>query len=119
MLDQIITDSYHNFLSKKSECEINQNLSKWRSKRGIGEQSFSASRSHGSDCCPAVVDSLTFIALLGFIGAATYFLQFTITMNLMRKRRKRSIRSRRPGQSLDFINLGTKISCFFAFKIPR
>ena len=113
MLDQIITDSYHNFLSKKSECEINQNLSKWRSKRGIGEQSFSASRSHGSDCCPAVVDSLTFIALLGFIGAATYFLQFTITMNLMRKRRKRSIRSRRPGQSLDFIDLGSKISCFF------
>ena len=83
MVDQIIIESYQNFLSKKSECEINQILPKWRSKRGIGDQSFGASSHYGSDCCPPVVDSLTYIALLGFIGAATYFLQFTITMILV------------------------------------
>ena len=31
--------------------------------------------SGGGDCCPPVVDPLTFLALLGFIAAATYFLQ--------------------------------------------
>ena len=81
MLDQIITDSYQNFLSKKSTCEDNQKSLKWRLKRGIGDQSFGASSSYGSDCCPPVVDPLTFIALLGFIAAATYFLQRKIIIS--------------------------------------
>ena len=92
MVDQIIIESYQNFLSKKSTCEDNQKSLKWRLKRGIGDQSFGASSHYGSDCCPPVVDSLTYIALLGFIGAATYFLQFTITMNSMAER-KRSLKS--------------------------
>ena len=104
MVEQIIIESYQNFLSKKSNCEINQILPKWRSKRGIGDQSFGASSHYGSDCCPPVVDSLTYIALLGFIGAATYFLQFTITMLLM-MRRKRSLKSE---HLFDFLNSGRK-----------
>ena len=104
MVEQIIIESYQNFLSKKSECEINQILPKWRSKRGLGDQSFGVSSHYGSDCCPPVVDSLTYIALLGFIGAATYFLQFTITMLLMR-RRKRSLKSE---HLFDFLNSGRK-----------
>ena len=111
MVDQIIIESYQNFLSKKSDCEINQKLSNWRSKRQTWDQSFGASSHYGSDCCPPVVDSLTYIALLGFIGAATYFLQFTITMLLMR-RRKRSLKSE---HLFDFLNSGRKK--FFSFEI--
>ena len=44
------------------------------------------------DCCPLVVDPLTYIALLSFLVAATYFLWVAVTMNIMgRKRRKRSV----------------------------
>ena len=88
MLDQIVSELYQNFLSKKATCESDQSLSKWRLKRAIGDQSFGASSGYGGstdlvgafssgggDCCPPVVDPLTFLALLGFIAAATYFLQ--------------------------------------------
>ena len=44
-----------------------------RSKRETWDQNFGASSGSGSDCCPLVVDPLTFIALLGFIGVSTYF----------------------------------------------
>ena len=81
MLDQIVSELYQNFLSKKATCESNQSLSKLRSKRAIGDQSFGASSGYGSDCCPPVVDPLTFIALLGFIAAATYFLQRKIIIS--------------------------------------
>ena len=81
MVDQIIIESYQNFLSKKSDCEINQKLFNWRSKRQTWDQSFGASSGYGSDCCPPVVDPLTFIALLGFIAAATYFLQRKIIIS--------------------------------------
>ena len=93
MLDQIVSELYQNFLSKKATCESNQSLSKWRSKRAIRDQRFGASSSYGSgsdllgafssgggDCCPPVVDPLTFLALLGFIAAATYFLQRKIIL---------------------------------------
>ena len=110
MLDQIVSELYQNFLSKKATCESNQSLSKWRSKRAINDQSFGASSGYGSDCCPPVVDPLTFMALLAFIAAATYFLQFSITMLLMMgRRKKRSLKSGRPEHSFDFIDLGTKI----------
>lgn len=57
---------------------------------GIGHGS---GHGHGKlDCCPIVVDPLTFSALLGFIGAATAFLNTLITMNIM-ARKKRSIRT--------------------------
>lgn len=45
----------------------------------------------GLECCPLVVDPLTFFALIGFIGAATAFLNTVITMNIM-MRKRRSIR---------------------------
>ena len=48
----------------------------------------------GSMCCPLVVDPLTFISLLGFIGLAAYFLNDLIAMsNLMAKRKKRGFSS--------------------------
>ena len=110
MLDQIVSESYRIFLSSKSRCESIQSVSNFlRSKRETWDQNFGASSGSGSDCCPPVVDPLLVMALLGFIAAATYFLQSLITMNLMGRRKKRSIRSRRPEHSLNFINLGTKI----------
>ena len=51
---------------------------------------------HKLACCPLVVDPLTLFALLGFIAAATAFLNVLITMNIMapgRKRRKRDLSS--------------------------
>ena len=110
MLDQIVSVSYRTFLSTKSRCESIQSESDLRSKRNARDQNFGASSGSGSDCCPPVVDPLLIMALLGFIGAATYFLQSLITMNLMMARRKkRSLKSGRPEHPLDFINLGTKI----------
>ena len=51
--------------------------------------------SHGGyfdDCCPPVVDNLTFIALMSFLALGTYFLRIRITMDLgRRKKRRRSI----------------------------
>ena len=128
MLDQIISESYQNFLSTKSRCESIQSVSNLRWKRSINDQNLipdfiyffgassgygsESSSGYGSDCCPPVVDPLTFTALLGFIGAATYFLQFTITMLLAKRRRKRSLKSGRPEHAFDYINLGTKIIVF-------
>ena len=123
MLDQIISESYQNFLSTKSRCESIQSVLNLRWKRSINVQNLipdsiyffgessgygSESSGYGSDCCPPVVDPLTFTALLGFIGAATYFLQFTITMLLAKRRRKRSLKSGRPEHAFDYIDLGTK-----------
>lgn len=42
------------------------------------------------ECCPLVVDPLTVISLIGFIAAATGFLNTQITMLLRKKRRRRS-----------------------------
>ena len=54
--------------------------------------SGSYSSGYGDDCCPLVVDPLTYSALLGFIALATYFFERLIAMSmLMKKRRKREI----------------------------
>ena len=49
----------------------------------------------GMDCCPLVVDPLTFAALTGFIGLATYFLERYIAMSMLmmarKKRRRRAL----------------------------
>ena len=48
--------------------------------------------SHGGyfdDCCPPVVDPLTFTALMSFLALATYFLRIRITMDLMMAGRKK------------------------------
>ena len=49
----------------------------------------SYSGSGGSDCCPLVVDTLTYISLIAFIGLATYFLNEFIAMSMLAKKRKR------------------------------
>jgi hypothetical protein len=41
------------------------------------------------DCCPLVVDPLTYAALIGFIGLATYFFNEFIAMSMLAKRRKK------------------------------
>ena len=62
---------------------------------GGGHSSYgSHSSGYGSDCCPPVVDPLTWLALLGFIAAATYLLNEVIAMSMLmmaRKRRKRNL----------------------------
>ena len=51
----------------------------------------SYSSGYGSDCCPPVVDPLTYIAFLSFIGAAVYLLneQIQMSMLMMAKKRKK------------------------------
>ena len=44
---------------------------------------------YSSNCCPQVVDPLTFAALVGFIGAAVYLLQTVIDMSALAGRRKK------------------------------
>jgi hypothetical protein len=39
--------------------------------------------SGGGDCCPLVVDPLTFAALIGFIGLATYFFNVQIAASML------------------------------------
>ena len=102
MLDQIVSELYQNFLSKKATCESNQSLSKWRSKRAIRDQRFGASSSYGSgsdllgafssgggDCCPHVVDASFFVLTIGAIAVGTYLIQQRIIMDLGKKRRKK------------------------------
>ena len=53
-----------------------------------------SSYSHGyHDCCPLVVDPLTYAAILGFLAAATYLLQTVIAMSALAGggRKKRSL----------------------------
>ena len=45
------------------------------------------------ECCPLVVDSLTFISLLAFIGLATYFFNEFIAMSMLAKKKKRRRRN--------------------------
>ena len=52
--------------------------------------SVSYSSSGDEDCCPLVLDPLLLASLLGFVAAATYFLNVVITMVMPgRKRRRR------------------------------
>ena len=52
-----------------------------RGYRNNDEDSEGAASGHG-DCCPPVVDPKTLLTLLGFLAAATYFLNIDITMNI-------------------------------------
>ena len=47
----------------------------------------------GMECCPLVVDYLTFISLLTFIGLATYFFNEFIAMSMLAKKKKRRRRN--------------------------
>ena len=48
----------------------------------------SYSSGHG-DCCPLVIDPLTYAALLGFLAAAVYFFNVLIEMSMLMMRRRR------------------------------
>ena len=64
------------------------------------------------DCCPLVVDPLTYAALIGFIGLATYFFREFIAMSMLmmarKKRRKRelNLHSNIVNETLDTFNEG-------------
>ena len=45
--------------------------------------------SGGGDCCPLVVDPLTYAALLAFLALATYFFNVLIAMSMLMKKRKK------------------------------
>ena len=45
------------------------------------------------DCCPPVVDPLTYIALLSFLAAAVYLLNEQIAMSNLMVRRKREVKN--------------------------
>ena len=62
---------------------------------GYGSHGSFSGGGHGMDCCPLVVDPLTYAALIGFIGLATYFFREFIAMSMLmmarKKRRKREL----------------------------
>ena len=59
---------------------------------GSGYGDHGSYSSGGGDCCPLVVDPLTYAALLAFLALATYFFNVLIAMSmLMKKRKKRGI----------------------------
>ena len=61
-------------------------------RNGHGSYGHGSYGGHGSyDCCPLVVDPLTWIALLAFLAAGTYFLEVAVQMSMLGRRRKRSL----------------------------
>ena len=57
--------------------------------RSSEPSSFSSTGS--SVCCPHVVDSYTWVALLGGVVLATYFLRLAILNNISRRRKRRAL----------------------------
>ena len=47
-----------------------------------GGDQLGAFSGHG-DCCPLVIDPLTYAALIGFIGLATYFFNIQIAASML------------------------------------
>ena len=80
---QLLTQVSHtNLLSTLSSLPTN-----------ITARSLSASYSSGyGECCPPVVDPYTWLALIGGIALATFFLQMAI-VNIIGRKRKRRRRS--------------------------
>ena len=57
---------------------------------GYDDDHYYPSYSYYEECCPPVVDNLTYIALLSFLALATWLLHQQIQMsNLMMARRKK------------------------------
>ena len=89
---------------------------------GYGHSSYggysSGHSNHGSyssgyeECCPLVVDPLTFAALLSFLAAATYLLQTVIAMTIMMARRRRSY-NEKDTNLFQIIDEGNLFLCIF------
>ena len=83
---------------------------------GYASGHSSGGYSHGGyfdDCCPPVVDNLTFIALMSFLALGTYFLRIRITMDLgRRKKRRRSISRKSESSELEDILFAGMIHFF-------
>ena len=68
---------------------------------------------HKSGCCEQVIDNYSFLALMIFIGLATYFLQVAITMNLGRRKKRSAAKSGMQNNLLDIIINSGMIFFFF------
>ena len=60
---------------------------------GYDHSSYGGGYVDYKECCPLVVDNLTFVSLIGFIILATYFLRQAILLNIMGRRKRRDISS--------------------------
>ena len=58
---------------------------------GYDHSSYGGGYVDYKECCPLVVDNLTFVSLIGFIILATYFLRQAILLNIMGRRKRRDI----------------------------
>ena len=67
---------------------------------------------HKSGCCEQVIDNYSFLALMIFIGLATYFLQVAITMNLGRRKKRSAAKSGMQNNLLDII-INSGMNFFF------
>ena len=74
----------HNGYSLQTFSDNDYNLKTYSGSHssGYGDDHY-GSFSSGGDCCPLVVDPLTFAALLGFIALATYFFNEQIAMSML------------------------------------
>ena len=79
---------------------------------GYGHSSYGGYSSSYDQCCPLVVDPLTFAALLSFLAAATYLLQTVIAMTIMMMRRRRSS-NEKDSNLFQIIDEGNLFLCLF------
>ena len=75
-----ISDQFNYYQNKKSKCDIQNRIFRFKRQLYFSEDQDTSASYSGDDCCPLVVDPLTFLALKAFIIAATYFLQGVVKL---------------------------------------
>ena len=65
--------------------------SRWIINRSNEPSAFSSTGLGDPVCCPLVVDTYTWLAMIGGVVLATYFLRLAIINNISRKRKRRSL----------------------------
>ncbi len=83
-----ISDTSYDQYEDEEQSNYQQHFVQRRKKPG--SDLAGASSGGGEPCCAHVVSPLVFFAILAGLAIVTYFLRQAITMNLGRKRRKRS-----------------------------
>merc|ERR1711892_221344 len=81
----------------------------------------SYSSGYGDQCCPPVVDPYTFLALIGGIALATFFLQMAIVNIIGKKRRRRDAGGEEwiSGEEVLSDEMGSSQDSYFAQFLPR
>ena len=68
---------------------------------------------HGGGCCPLVIDTLTFLSLIGFIALATYFFNIQIAASML----ARDFPLLPNWMRINWIIQGRKLACAIGLKV--